>query len=116
MLAVLVFGFAWLLGAASDGLSNLAMWSIIAGALTPPIVAIVNRSHWPRGLKSVVMIAAAVVDGIVVSWLQGDLNFARFANSALIAGVAIITAYYGIWKPTGVAPAIEASTTPPKRA
>jgi hypothetical protein len=111
MLAFMLIGFAWLLGAASDGLSNLAMWSLIVGALTPPLVAIVQRPTFNRTFRVIVMIAAAIIDGVVVSWLQGDLNFARFTNSALIAGVAIITAYHGIWKPSGIAPSIERASS-----
>lgn len=120
MLATLMLGLAllvgfatWLADTTGDGLSNLAMWSLIVGALTPPLLAVVQQPRWPSGLRALFMVAAAVVDGIVVAWLQGNLDFARFTNSALVAGVAIITAYHGLWKPTGVAPAIEASTSPP---
>jgi hypothetical protein len=111
MLAFMLIGFAWLIGAATDGLSNLAMWSLIVGALTPPLVAVVQRPTFNKHFRVIVMVAAAAVDGVVVSWLQGDLDFSRFTNSALIAGVAIISAYQGIWKPTGIAPRIERATS-----
>lgn len=108
MLAVTL---AVIFAAAGDGLSNLAMWSLIVGALTPPLVAVIQQPKWNGTARTVFMLLAAVVDGVVISWLQGDLDFTRWANSALVAGVAIITAYYGIWKPTGVAPKIEAKTS-----
>lgn len=111
MFAFMIIGFAWLLGAATDGLSNLAMWSLIVGALTPPLVSVVQRPTFNPHFRVILMIAAAVVDGVVIAWLQGDLTFARFTNSALVAGVAIISAYQGIWKPTGIAPRIERATS-----
>jgi hypothetical protein len=101
----------FILAAASDGLSNLAMWSLIVGALTPPLVAIVQRPTFNPTFRVIIMIGSAAIDGVAVAWLQGDLNLARFTNSALIAGVAIISAYYGIWKPSGIAPKTEKATT-----
>jgi len=98
-----------LLAAASDGLSNLAMWSLIVGALTPPLLSVIQQPRYAR-FRPVLMIGAAVIDGVVISWLQGNLDFSRFVNSALVAGVAIITAYHGIWKPSGISPAIEQKT------
>lgn len=110
MIASMFLLFGFVLAAASDGLSNLAMWSLIVGALTPPLLAVIQQPRFDR-FRPVLMIGAAVVDGIVVAWLQGNLDFARFTNSALVAGVAIITAYHGIWKPTGISPAIERKTS-----
>jgi hypothetical protein len=105
---LLLLGFV--LAAATDGLSNLAMWSLIVGALTPPLLSVVQQPRFAR-LRPVLMIGAAITDGVVIAWLQGNLDFARFTNSALIAGVAIITAYHGIWKPSGISPAIEKKTS-----
>jgi hypothetical protein len=102
---------AYIIAATNDGLSNLAMWSLIVGALTPPLVAVIQRPKWSGTARTFFMLLAATVDGVVVAWLEGNLDFARFTNSALVAGVAIITAYYGIWKPTGVAPKIEKATS-----
>lgn len=104
---------AFLIAATSDGLSNLAMWSLIVGALTPPLLSVVQQPRWPGWLRTGFMLGAAVVDGVVISWLQGNLDLARFTNSALVAGVAIITAYHGIWKPSGISPAIENKTVTP---
>ena len=109
MIAAMFLLFGFVLAAASDGLSNLAMWSLIVGALTPPLLSVVQQPRYAR-FRPVLMIGAAVIDGVMVAWLQGNLDFSRFVNSALVAGVAIITAYHGIWKPSGVSPAIEKKT------
>jgi hypothetical protein len=87
------------------------MWSIIVGALTPPLLAVVQQPKWPGWLRSTVMLASAAVVGVGTAWLQGTLTFVRFTDSALVAGVAIIAAYHGIWKPSGVAPTIETKTS-----
>lgn len=92
-------------------MSNLQMWAIIVGALTPPLVAFVQQPRWPGWFRSTVMIGSAAVDGVVVAWLQGDLTAHRFIDAALIAGVAIIAAYHGIWKPSGIAPKIEKASS-----
>lgn len=102
-------------------MSNLQMWSIILGAITPPVVAFVQQPKWKGTLvRPLIMVGFAALDGIIVAWLQGSLTWNRFTDSALMAGVAIVAAYEGIWKPSGIAPQIEHATsghpTPPPRA
>lgn len=95
-------------------MTNLAMWSVIVGALTPPVVALVQNPAWSapakKWIRVAIMVLFAVADGIGTAWIQGSLTWTRWSDSALIAGVAIITAYNGIWKPAGVTPAIEAKS------
>lgn len=91
-------------------MTNLAMWSLIVGALTPPLVAIIQQPRWAGWVRSTVMIAAAAVDGVGVAYFQGDFTGKRLLDAALVAGVAIIAAYHGIWKPSGIAPKIENAT------
>jgi phage-related minor tail protein len=93
-------------------MSNLQMWSIILGAITPPIVAFVQQPKWKGTLvRPLIMVAFAALDGVIVAWLQGALTWNRFTDSALMCGVAIVAAYEGIWKPSGIAPQIEAATS-----
>lgn len=93
-------------------MTHLQMWSIIIGALTPPIAAFIEQPRWKGTImRPLVMMGFAVLDGIIIAWLQGSLTWARFTDSALMCGIAIVTAYEGIWKPSGIAPEIEAATT-----
>ena len=54
--------------------------------------------------------AACAVAGVGVAWFQGDLTGRRFTEAALVVLVASIATYTGAWKPTGIAPGIEART------
>lgn len=112
-----LLALSFLLGNSGDqpAVTNLAMWAIVVGSLTPPVVAFVNRllgtknASWER---PAIMIGFAIVDGVGTAYFQGSLTGQRFLQAALIAGVAIIAAYQGVWKPTGVAGAIEQKTPP----
>lgn len=91
---------------------SLEMLSALVGALLPMLVAVVNRSHWPAWGKGVVVLASSVVAGGVTAWWSGQLTGLRWTESALIIAGAAVVAYRHFWQPTGIAPAIEAATTP----
>lgn len=88
------------------------MWSIIVGALTPPLLAIVQQPRWSGFVRSAFMVGAAAIDGIITTWLEGKINWHDYAQAALMCGVAIIAAYHGFWQPTGIAGKIENATVP----
>jgi hypothetical protein len=90
--------------------SNLQMWSLIVGFLTPPVLAIIQQGGWSKRVRAVVAFAAAMVAGAGTAYFQGDLTGRRFVEAALVVLVATIAAYQGFWKPTDVAPTIEKMT------
>ena len=93
-------------------MTNLQMWSLIVGALTPPLLAVIQQPRWSGLVRSSFMVGAAAVDGVITTLLENNFDWSNWVKSSLMCGVAVIAAYHGIWKPNGVAPAIEKATVP----
>lgn len=90
---------------------NLLWISGVVGFFLPHLVAIINQTHWNSGLKAVLAAAACLVAAFVVCWAKGAINFSDWSTSAMIVYTFATTAYKGLWKPTGIIDAVEASTT-----
>lgn len=92
-------------------MSNLQLWALVVGFLTPPVLAIIEQSGWSKTIRSLVAFGAALLAGAGTAYFQGDLTSRRFIEASLVVLVAAISTYQGFWKPTGIAPAIEKATS-----
>lgn len=87
------------------------MWSLIVGFFLPPVQAVIQQSHWPERIRALVNFASCAVAAFGVVYFTGSVNFRDWVQSALVVLVAAIATYKGTWKPTGIAPTIEAKTS-----
>lgn len=95
--------------------SNLVMWGLIVGFLMPPLLAIVQQPGWSASVRSIVMFAAAIVAGLGTVYFNGGLDLSspdRVITTVLVVMVTAISTYKGLWQTTGIAPKIEATTSP----
>lgn len=90
---------------------NLVMWSTIVGFLSPLVVAIIQQPKFHDAAKAVITFLYCLVTAFITVILEGRFTQERFVTSLLFVFVTAITAYKGLWKPTGAAPAIESATT-----
>ncbi|MFD9394130.1 hypothetical protein ACFWBB_26360 [Streptomyces sp. NPDC060000] len=85
------------------------------GAVLPLLTAVVQRPAWSAKYKKVVAVVAALVAGVVA--VAADGGWDQFTHGKLttvtILGVlaASQTSYDLVWKPSKLAPIIEALTT-----
>ncbi|MER6109394.1 hypothetical protein [Streptomyces hirsutus] len=85
------------------------------GAVLPLLTAVVQRPAWSAKYKKVVAVVAAVVAGVAT--VAADGGWAQFQHGQLTAatffGVLAVsqTSYDLLWKPTRLAPWLEARTT-----
>lgn len=91
-------------------MTNFQMWSLIVGFALPPVLSVIQQSNWSDRLRAVVAFLACAVAGAGVAYFQGELNFERWIEAGLVILVSAVATYRNFWKPTGVAPAIEAKT------
>jgi hypothetical protein len=93
--------------------TDTASWALILGVLTPLVVAVVQQPRWGTRYRAVVAAVAAVIVGVVTVLANGTWQDAS-GTLGIIALVLVAsnTAYKTLWKPTGVAPLIEAKTSP----
>lgn len=94
-------------------MTDLQMWSLIVGFFMPLAIALVQQPRWSNAARAAVMFVLCAVAGAVTAYLNGDLENGRsLVSSVLLVLVTTISMFKGLWKPTGVAPAIESATSP----
>lgn len=91
------------------------MLNFIIGFLSPLVIAVINRPFWSNGVKVAITVGFSVIVGFLTVYLSGELSAADVTQSILVTLVASITAYNGIFKPTGIAAKITLATSPEKK-
>lgn len=86
--------------------------ALLLGTIVPLVVALVNKSRANRALKSLSNVLLSALAAVIALWAKNDLNTDLWTslNAFITALTASIASYYGVWKPTGVAPAIAGAT------
>ena len=96
----------------SEPNNSLQLWEIVTAFVLPLIIAFIQQPTWSPRLRSLVMFATSAVVVIGQLLFSGELdNWSDPAVSVLTVVVMTIAFYKGVWKPTGVAPSIEAATS-----
>lgn len=93
---------------ATDPTLNLALWSTIAGTLTPFAVAFINQPKWSPLVRALMTVLVSVGIGCASAALEGRLDGARWTTSTLIVLAAAVGTYHTLWR--SVAPAFEEAT------
>lgn len=104
-------------GAPADSTGSIAtttaLWGLIVGVITPPLVAIIQQPGWSTQVRSVVGVAIAVLFAVVTCWVDGSLGHGQTLLATIGAVlVASQTTYRELWSKVGVTQAIERATSP----
>ena len=94
---------------------DLVMWASIVGFLSPLIVSIIQQPKFNDAAKAVITFLYCLVTSFITVILEGRFTQERFVTCLLFVFVTAMTAYRGLWRPTGVSPAIESATTLPNQ-
>ncbi len=95
-------------------MTDLQFYSALVGFLLPLGTAIVVQRHWPDQVKAIAQAVLSFLAACVVTYTEGNLDgdhLRQLFYSFLFVFVPAIATYYGFYKPTNVAPAIEDATT-----
>jgi hypothetical protein len=85
--------------------------AIIVGFFLPLLLAIPMQDHWPDTVRTLFSVAAYAAAGAIVAATAGRLTGKSFWQATLEVLTLGVVGYQGVWKPSGVAPAIEAATS-----
>lgn len=96
-------------------MDNLTALNLIVGFVAPIIISVINRPTFDSRLKVLVMVLVSVVAGFGTAYFSDQFNAEDVTSSVMTVMVAAITAYTGIFKPSGVAPKIELATSPDRK-
>ena len=92
-------------------MTNLAMWSLVVGFVSPITLSIIVQPGWSSRAQAVVAFIWAAPAGGLTAYFGGALNTQDLVSCILIVLVSAISFYKGFWKPTGISPAVENATT-----
>lgn len=100
-----------------DAMGNLAMWNLIVGFLSATFVLpVIQQPRWSSRKRATVTFIYSIVVGLGTAYFTGAFahlsDVSAGVTSVLLTMVAAVASYKGFAQPTGVAPAIEAATSP----
>jgi NhaP-type Na+/H+ or K+/H+ antiporter len=100
-----------------DPTGDLAMWNLIVGFVSATVVLpIIQQPTWTSRTRATVTFVYSVIAGLGTAYFTGAFDHFSDARagitSVLFTLVAAISSYKGFAQPLGVAPAIEAATSP----
>lgn len=95
----------------TNNLTTQDMWTILVGFLMPILVALVNQTHWSKPLRAIVSFAICIVVAIADVLIQGNWNGHDLTRTLVLVAFVAYTSYTLFWKPSAIAPSIEAATS-----
>ena len=91
--------------------SDAQLITVVGGVLVPILVGVLAKLRASSALKSILNAALAAVTGALsAGQAEGGWSFKLFIISWGTTFAVSIASYYGLWKPTGVAPAVHERT------
>ena len=93
-------------------LGNVGLWSLLVGFFSPPVISLIQQNRWTPRAKSIVAFAFYLAVGAVTAYFSGVFTVTGLATAILVVFVTAANSYKALWRPTGVAPAIESATSP----
>lgn len=93
-------------------MTTLEMWSLLVGFFLPLAISAIQRASWSNPVRAAVAFGVCVLAGLGTVWLAGNFSTKNIVSSVLLVLVTALATYKGLWKPSGVAPAIETATSP----
>ena len=83
----------------------------IGGVAMPFLIALINQTHWNTKLRGLVAFALCLGAAAILAAVHGTLTLANWRDTAILVTGAAMVMYHALWKPSGIAPAIESATT-----
>ena len=92
--------------------NNAVEFARVLGLLVPLAVAFITRSNATPAVKSVTNVILSALAGVTAHLIgaNGGWDWNGFFNAWFNAFVVGIVAYYGAYRPMGIAPAVAART------
>jgi hypothetical protein len=92
--------------------TDIASFDLAVGGVAMPfLIALINQAHWNPKVRGLVAFAACLGAAALLAALHGTLTLTSWRASAITVTGAAMVMYHALWKPSGLAPAVEAATT-----
>ena len=88
-------------------MTDQKMWTIVVSFFLPWIIAVVVKQGWTAVVKGWISFGMCLAVALGDAFFSGALTGRGIVSSLLLVVVVCVTSYKGLWKPTGIAEAIE---------
>ena len=93
------------------------MWELLVGFLSATFVLpLIQQPRWSNGVRALITFAWSILAGLGTAYFTGAFDGVSDVRTGITAVLTVlisaIASYHGFAKPTGIAPAIEAATSP----
>lgn len=92
-------------------LDNAALFALVVGFVTPPVVSLLQQQTWSARTKALVAFAFYLLIAAITAYFAGLFTLPDVGRLWLLIFLSASTSYRNFWKPTGVSPAIEKATS-----
>lgn len=93
-------------------MTNAASFDLTVGGVAMPfLIALINQSSWNPQVRGIVAFLACLGAAALLAALHGTLTLANWRDSAVLVTGATMLMYHALWKPSGLAPAVENATS-----
>jgi hypothetical protein len=93
-------------------MTNAASFDLTVGGVAMPfLIALINQSSWNPKVRGIVAFLACLGAGALLAALHGTLTLANWRDTAVLVTGATMVMYHALWKPSGLAPAVENATS-----
>lgn len=91
----------------ANSLNAVQVVSVLLGTFYPILVALVTKASTNPAVKSWLLAGLSAASGFGFEFVN-DANFQwdQALLTSVVTFVTAVSAYYGLWKPTGVAPKV----------
>lgn len=98
-------------------MTDLQMWNLVTGFISATfIIPIIQQPRWSPRVRAVATFVYCLIGGVVTAYMTGAFegihDIRTAVASVLLMLVTAIASYKGFAQPTGIAPSIEAATSP----
>lgn len=91
---------------------DVRVLALLAGVVVPLITAFVTQRKWSSAIKSFCTLILSVLAGAFAVAVQADgaIVLSTWVDGMFTSLTAAIVSYYGVWKPTTIAPLLQRKT------
>lgn len=83
----------------------------VGGVVMPFVIALLNQSSWNPKLRGLVAFAACLGMAALLAAFHGTLTLDNWRDTAIVVTGSAMVMYHSLWKPSGLAPAVESATS-----
>jgi peptidoglycan/LPS O-acetylase OafA/YrhL len=83
----------------------------LGGVAMSFLISVINQSRWSPKVKGIIAFAACLGAAAGLAALHGTLTWASWRDTAIPVTGAAMVMYHALWRPSGLAPAVEDATS-----